>query len=200
MRVLVAVLALSQCPICWNFWYSQVWPFFKTMWANVHDMCWASEAILGGNCLFERVGHQQWCIHHASWISISWILAVKTDIMYVQILCNCGPFCEHGEDVGCQLIDIALRVELVRRDTVKTSQDLQVKWTCCHQMRAVQYTARYSLCSSMGGCGGCGGTLELVGTVLQPDTRLLPVGMSSPSSHCLRSFCYLQLIATTASV
>lgn len=121
MRALVAVMALSQCPICWKFWYSQLWPFFKTMWANVLDMCWASEVILGGNCLFERVGHQQWCIHHASWISISWILAVKTDIMFVQILCNCGPFCVHGEDVGCQLIDIALRVELVRRDTVKTS-------------------------------------------------------------------------------
>jgi hypothetical protein len=127
-------------------------------------------------------------VMHASWISIGWILALKTDIMYVQILCNCGAFCEHGEDVGCQLIDIALRVELVRRDTVKTSQDLQVKWTCCHQMCAVQYTARYSLCSCMGGCGGCGSTLELVGTVLQPDTWLLPVGMSSPSSHCLKVF------------
>jgi hypothetical protein len=35
--------------------------------------------------------------------------------MYVQIFHNCEPFREHGEDVGCQFIDIALRVELVRR-------------------------------------------------------------------------------------
>jgi hypothetical protein len=56
------------------------------------------------------------------------------------------------------------------------------------------------LCAAAWVTGGCGGTLELVGTVIQPVTRLLPVGMSSASCHCLRSFCYLQLIATTASV
>ncbi len=96
---------------------------------------------------------------------------------YVSVLAQIAhiPFCEHGEEVGRQLMDIALRVESVRREVVKVARDLLVDPAllacvplqgvlCAAAWVAGEYVALAPL-----------GAFEILEALLQPGTRLLPM-------------------------
>ncbi len=98
---------------------------------------------------------------------------------YVSVLAQIAhiPFCEHGEEVGRQLMDIALRVESVRREVVKVARDLLVDPAllacvplqgvlCAAAWVAGEYVALAPL-----------GAFELLEALLQPGTRLLPMAI-----------------------
>lgn len=97
----------------------------------------------------------------------TWYVSVLADIARV-------PHCEHGEEVGRQLVDIALRVESVRTDVVKVSRGLVVDPALLGRP-ALQGV----LCAAAWIVGeyvelAPFGPYEILEALLQPRTRLLP--------------------------
>lgn len=97
----------------------------------------------------------------------TWYVSVLADIARI-------PHCEHGEEVGRQLVDIALRVESVRTDVVKVSRGLLVDPALLGRP-ALQGV----LCAAAWIVGeyvelAPFGPYEILEALLQPRTRLLP--------------------------
>lgn len=95
---------------------------------------------------------------------------------YVSVLAEIAriPHCENGDEVGRQLMDIALRVESVRIDVVKVARDLIVDPAFLGRpaLQGVLCAAAWVV----GEYAGLApfGPFELLQALLQPRTRLLP--------------------------
>lgn len=96
-----------------------------------------------------------------------WYVSVLADIARI-------PHSEHGDEVGRQLVDIALRVESVRSDVVRVSRGLLVDPTLLGRpaLRGVLCAAAWIIGEFIDRAPL--GPYEILEALLQPRTRLLP--------------------------